>query len=780
MTPFAAIQSPDASLSANDLLAQEQEQLAFQSQQRQLQNDYWAAKPSKDVIAELRRKEGAYFGFADRRGFTRMWRIIYAQHYGLDPEALTAWATQTVGLDGEQGELLRFRINETRSYAKQLMTMAIGHRPSFECAATNTDYDSIGQAEAADSIIEYVYQNSYGERKEWMTVEKGTLYGIGWSWCAWDPTGGKEAMRTEPVVHQQLDGSQMQAIDERTGKPLTRRVKTGKRTGDIVIKSLAPWDVFFEPTIEEFDDHLWRCVRERRSKAELAGIYRDKAQEIRGLRSSDEYALAALFGFDLQSANTDEVIVKHFYHAGSPALDGAKTDDGIDCSSGRYIVYVGDIKLEDKVLPYPVIPLVDFCPAPYLGTALGYADVWDLCSVNQMLDQTVSDIASNLATFGRQSIWVEEGTDYTADKIANGMGVLTGRPNSKPPQAVQFASIPESSKWFTDFLRKTFQSLSQLNSVTRGDPDASITSGTMAALFHSIAIENNSPLQVAVDSHRERLANLILEILKQYAEHEMIAQIAGADERPYLDTFTRDKLSGVSGVTVKTSNPMMRTQAGRLQIAEMMMKVPGAISDPGQITEIIVSGQMKPLYDSPRKKRMQIKLENEMLQDAPAVQQVTPPPLPVIPGQLPPPVKPPYRLVPDVPVSWLDDHLAHINEHHALLTSREAMRNQPMRDAVLAHIEDHMRVWQESDPAKLTALKMPLYPQAGPPPGAPPGPPPGAPMPRMGPPGRPANDNGAPAAMQPTDQGPAATGKDMGITLPQPAKSPVPGRAGAA
>lgn len=753
-----------------DPLAAEQQQAQAAEQQRNL---YWAAKQAGDVVAELNNKERAYFEVAQRRGFTAISKVSFAQYHGLSADGGSGWETQTVNLEGAQGELLRFRVNEFRSFMKQLIQMAIGNRPAFEASATNTDYDSIGQAETADAIVDYVYDNTFGERKERKVVEYGMLYALGFTWVSWDANSGEEVMADQPAMRKLADGSAQPLLGP-DNKPLTEKVKTGKRTGKLVMKAIPWWRQFCEPKVDEADEHLWRCVRERRSKYEVAATVPEGLREqILGLDTRDEYGIEQLFGFQDDQYDSSEITVKHFYHAPSPAMTGSVTAAGEEASAGRYIVYAGNIVLRDIPLPYPVIPLIDFCPAEYIGTSWGYADAWDLIAVNQMLDQVISDCASNIATFGRQSIWAQDGLHLNAEDIANGMKILTSPAGSEPPKPIVFAAVPEASKWFVETLRKFFQSLSGLNSVTRGDPDHNITSGQMAALFHSIAIEFMSGPQAAVDHHRERVANLIVDILKQYAEHPMIMQIAGKDERAYADTFVRDDLYGISGVKVKTSNPMMRTTAGKMQIGDKILEYaktmpPGTVvSDPSQIIEVYTSGQIKPLYDSPRKRRMRIKAENEALQEGPAVQDVTPPPLAPLPNGLQPPPKPPYKTVPETPVLWFDNHRQHIAEHEALLSSREALNNQPMRDAVLAHIDDHYRVWEETDPRKLAARGLPPYPAPMLPPAPPPANDNGRPMPK--------DKQGPPEAMEPTDQPKQMETGPAGTKLPKPAQSPMPG-----
>lgn len=770
-----ALQDPNAQ-PADAMLAQEQAQLA--AAQQQLAFDYWAAKTADQVIAELDKKERQHGSVIKSKGFSTMWRVQRAQYYGLDPNDLNSWSTQNVMLEGDQNEMVRFRVNESRSFISQTITMAIGTRPSFQCMATNTDYDSLGQVETSDALIEYVYGDVYGERKERKTVEKSALFGLSWTWLRWDPNGGTPITEKRPVMRALAGGVQQPALDPKTGKPKMQDVATGQRTGEIVMKSLGPWDVFHEQGVDDPEDHIWLCAREKRSKWEIAGLYPEKKDAILAAASNrDRYDISEMFGSmigALGSHETDEITVKHFYHRGSPALAGG------EFSRGRHIMYVGSTMLLDEPLKYERIPLIDLCPNDYIGTSFGYANAWDMCSVNQMLDQIVSDVASNLATFGRQSVWMEEGTTLSPLDIANGMNFLTGPPNSKPPQAVQLAAIPAASQWFLEYLQKRFNSLSGQNSVTRGEPDANITSGQMAALFHSIAIEFNSAFQGAVDNHRERVANMILDILKRFATHPMVAKVAGIDERPYQDSFTRDDFDGVSGVKIKTANPMMRTQAGRSQMAEWLLKIPNALTEPDQLAEVIVSGQLKPAYDAPRKRRMRIKLENEMLLDLaqapqlpgqpPPVQQKQDPGMPVVVnGQsVPGAPGPAYRCVPSVPVIYLDNHVDHIHEHYALLTSREALLNPTYLDVVTAHIEHHKKIWRECDPLELQALGLPVFPQ-----------------PVMQP--MPANDNaGADAGAPNKSMNPPAAAhqgqqtESAGVKLPQPSKSPVPNNSGAA
>ena len=158
------------------------------------------------------------------------------------------------------------------------------------------------------------------------------------------------------------DGTSAPAVDQRTGKPRVKMRPSGKRTGNIAIKVLNPWDAFHEPRIDDPDDHLWRVAKERRSKWELAALFPEHRAKILALQSGDDYSFEALFCGGAHgtstAGDTDELTVRHFYHAPSPALErpamtaGPQPEDDqpTNVSHGRYLCYVGDVALIDRTL----------------------------------------------------------------------------------------------------------------------------------------------------------------------------------------------------------------------------------------------------------------------------------------------------------------------------------------------------------------------------------------------------------------------------------------------
>lgn len=675
----------------------------------------WADLPGPELIAVLDKRERGFFDTCRGWGLTEIWRLMWAQIHGRNPDSLTDLDTQQVGFEGDQDQHLRVRINEVRSFARQSASMATKDRPAFQCVAINTDYASRAQVESCDSAVQYVYSKAFGEKKRRRVVEKGVQYGHSWTWGMWDGDGGAMVDVPLPLA----DGS-----------PSPATVK--KKSGAPFVRQLGPWDVFCESTIEDDDEHVWRCVRERRSRHELIAEYPHLADKLKGAGDDDEYTFEKLLGISNMndsSGETDLVTVKHFFHERTAALP-----------SGRYLVYCcGEVvkdnhataETPDGGLPYDEIPLIPFCPSNHVGSMFGYADSWDLLSVQQVLDEVISAAVSNISTFGRQIIFGSEKLDVDLKAIANGASYLAIAEGVNPPQAMTLAEIPDGAEWVCEYAERKMQSITGLNATVRGAPDSNVTSGTMAALFHSIAIEFSDALHAAVAEHDERVANMLLKIVKRYAKTPFVVQVAGADERPYADTFEASRFEQIDRVVVKSVSPMMRSTSGRMEMYQLLAKIPGAIETPEQAISVIQEGVWKPVTQAARTKLLLIQWENEQLmKGAP------------------------------IPVSPTDDPECHLREHAAVLNA-PSMRNDPrVTEAVLAHCMEHVNVWRtQMDPhmAELLGIRPPPMPEKPTIEGDDENPPP--------------SGNGKPGKL-PSDTKQTKQ-SDMGVPLPKPAESPI-------
>ncbi len=250
----------------------------------------------------------------------------------------------------------------------------------------------------------------------------------------------------------------------------------------------------------------------------------------------------------------------------------------------------------------------------------------------------------------------------------------------------------------------------------------------------------------------------MLELVRLNADEGVILAIVGKSERPYIKNFTKQDAKGIKQVIIKTANPMLRTTAGRMEIASQAIQ-----NFPGRFTyeqwiELLTTGQVTPAFSEPVASVLRVAWENEQfmsgtvkIEERPAIDPMTGGPKLDMMGK---PVI--DRITPDVPVIAGDPPNIHIPEHYAQLCDPEVMRDPAKRDPLLAHLLCHLKEARATDP--LLAAAMHWSPeimgaiQAG--------------MPQPAP----AADGGDDVSEPPDDPKVRATAKetDHGVPLPKP------------
>lgn len=722
-----------------------QEDFADAEEVKQYLNEYWAAeKDPKKLWATLADKEQEFFDAFARRGMFNITRLSFSQYFGTTTSTgvIGQWQTQSIAYGGENQELIEFSVNEYRSFVDQIINMACKNRPAFQAQAVNTDYKSLAQIEASDTMVTYFYEDSYGERKEREVVKIESLYGKSYTHITWDPDDGEIIEYTDQIPSEY--------------GPVT--VQKKGRAGKLIINRHYPWDVVCEPYRSEHDDHLWReIIMPKRAKVEMQArwpLYAKQIEQSTLVPSLYEYSIP---GSDpMQQEPEGLAAVRIFYHAKTMALP-----------EGRWCIFVNDVLVQDAPLPIDVIPVIPYMSCELHGTSFGISDLWNLIPLEQMQNQVMSDMATNLEAFGRPPLALVEGSDIDIDALANGQKIVFVPPGKDfEPKPIKFPEMPAFTLKAIDLFRHYKQSLSGLNAIARGDTSTNITSGAHAALYSQIAVEAQSDRQLALDLHRERNGNVIIEYLKKWAKHPQLVAVAGIDERSYMQYFQSKDWDGIHRVKIKTANPMLKTQSGRIQLVDLLKDFPGEpFKDPQQIIELIVSGQFKPMYSTTRTAEMRIRMENEKLLQSPQVQE--------LPGQVDPNtglLGPSQKSVPAVPVLITDNATAHIFGHLEVLNSPAAMNDPNILGAVLAHIAQHVDMARNGDGYLAQLINNPPPAQAG----APVQPPGGAPHPNGGPQpgtsGRGPSQSAVGQALKATAS--PDTADDSVSSLPKPATPP--------
>lgn len=601
-------------------------------------NTYFAARDSKDLASAALAKSKTFFDRLSSNSYLdklkKMWYAYYG-NYGED-----ATDGHRLEFTGEQGELVVLPVNHFRNLAQHTLNMITANRPIMEARAVNSDYKSAAQTILANGILDYYMREKNLELAIKRATEMAIVMGSGFIKMEWNATAG-EAYSPDPETGE---------IDYE---------------GEIEFTNLSPFDVIFDGTKEQFSKE-WIITRSYQNKYNLAAKYPEFADKIKQLSSkNDDYIyIRSIWSND----ETDDVPVYEFYHEKCEALP-----------EGRYVLFLSEeIVLLDTPLVYKEVPIYRVVPSEIMGTPYGYSTMFDVYPIQEMINAAISALATNNAAFAVQNIWTPPGTDIAVAQLEGALNIIQSSVKPEPLNLLQ--SSPETYQ-FIQMLVQTAETLSGINSVARGNPEASLKSGAALALVQSMALQFISGLQYSYVKLIEETGSGLINILKQFATTPKTVALVGKNNRPLLKEFTSDSIGNINRVVVDVGNPLSRSTAGRVQMADQLLQMK-LIKNPQQYFQVINTGRIENAYQGELNEVLLIQLENEELME----------------GK-------------DPIVSPYDDHRLHISEHKAVLANPELRKDVRLSQMVMEHTQKHIEMLRNVDPDLLMILgQQPLNP----------------------------------------------------------------------
>lgn len=607
---------------------------------------YWASKEASEVAGDILIRVEEYYKYIESVGIRRIWQKSYDymyrayEHHGDITRA------------GDIGEYSIFCINHFRNFVQHLFSLTTSQRLFFEAQGTNTDLKSQEQVLLAQGILEFYLRKKQLERHMNEAALSSLLFSEGFVSPTWDARDGED-------------------VQDENGQTI--------KTGEIVYNSYTPLDIVRDVTRERSTQTDWVVVRNFRNKFDLAARFPELADKIVAQSYKDEQGQARRWlkhvGYE-----TDEIAEWTFYHRPTEAMP-----------QGRLTTLLAsDCILLDGPLPYPEIPVYRMCAGEKLGSVFGYTSAYDLLNAQDGVDLLHSTIMTNQSTFGVQAVSVPKGQSVNVTSLTKGLN-LVEYDGANPPQPMNMTKTPEEIFVYKDSIIKEMETISGINSVTRGNPEENLKSGTAIALVKSSSIEFSMDTQRSYAQLAEDVGTATINMLKTYATAPRIASITGKASRPYLKSFNQDDLLNVDRVTVNLGNALLRTTAGKVNVAETLLTA-GMIENPQQFLEVISTGKVEPLVENQQAELFLIRGENEKL-----AQGV------------------------NTPVLVTDRHDLHILEHRVVGASLEARDDPKVMAALTLHLQQHLDQARNIDPLLIALLKMNL-PMPGPVPAAlPPG-----------------------------------------------------------
>jgi hypothetical protein len=608
-------------------------------------SEYFAAKPAEECAGIVLNKADSFYNYLRSNAITEKWYRMYRFYHGSFTDDYGFG--HSIEFSGEQGELTVLPVNHFRNLAQHIYVMITANRPVMEARAINTDYKSMAQTYLANGVLDYYMREKGLENSLKKAAEMAIVMGSGYIKMEWNATAG-EAYDVDP--------------------------DTGEFNyeGEVEFSNLSPYDVVFDGTRESWD-HDWLLVRTFKNRYDLMAKYPELADKISGIPTKSEKKFNRMA--TMSNDSTDDVEVYEFYHKRSEALP-----------DGRYILFLdSNVVLLDTKLPYRSIPIFRIAPSDVLGTSYGYTPMFDVFPIQEGINALYSTIMSNQATFGVQNLYVPRGADINVNNLEGGFNVIEG--NAKP-EPLNLTETPAEVFKFLDMLIQASETISGVNSVARGNPEPSLKSGTALALVQSMSLQFISGLQQSYVKLIEDSGTSLINMLKDFAHTPKVVALVGKNNRSYLKEFTGEQIDSINRVVVDVGNPLSRTVAGRVQMAEQMLQM-NMLKTPEQYFQVMNTGRLDAVFEGEMSELLNIKAENEKLLEGTPVTAV-----------------------------MLDPHRMHIMEHKSVLADPDLRMNQELVKNTLEHIQQHIDYLRNTDPALLAmigeqSLSVPQQ-QAGP------------------------------------------------------------------
>lgn len=399
-------------------------------------------------------------------------------------------------------------------------------------------------------------------------------------------------------------------------------------------------------------------------------------------------------GHVINEINNDLIPLYTFHHKKTAALPNGRTTLFLD----------SDTCLFDGALPYKRVPVDRVSADDQIDSAFAYSISMDLLPIQKVYNALCSAVCTNQAAFGVQNILIPREAAISLSQLTEGLNAIYYDPlvtNGAKPEALNLLMNKAEVFQWIEYLEKKMAQISGVNDTIQGQPEANLKSGTALAFVASQALTFISPLSRSYHNLISDTWTGILDILKEYATTPRMILISGIANKAEAKQFSNTDLAPIDRIIVEDGNPLTQTLAGRIQVAQDLVQAGLATKE--EYLNVLLTGQLEPVYQYDNAQVMRIKEENETLQK----------------GQ---PVK----------AMSSDNHPLDIREHLVLLNSPEVRNdpdpNNPIKLAVTQHILEHLNMWSSADPRLLMALGIqpaPPPPMMAPPPGTVPPPPPG-------------------------------------------------------
>ena len=609
---------------------------------------YWLARPafSKEFAAEVWRRYKKHSEQWTAEGdpiAQAVWKSYRTYHGISTTNPLAGSADIDLVENGEFGELLSMSINHYRSLIRHKLALNTAQRAAWAPQARTSGADAMKQVRVARSVCDYYWTAKRFDQRNYDQAELMEMAGAGFGVQGWDYNAG--------------------FADE----------------GDVWAMTVPPWEMCHQDVKSYGDCKIWIFPRWE-SRADWAARKAEKQPDV--ARRLWELGVDEMFTCnvktlrdDVERHETDQIPLLYVYVSPSTS-----------CPQGRLaIIAQDDMVLVDSPMPFGrVAPVSRMCAAEYSGTAVPLANSWSMLPLMDGLYVAVTALITRLDFGAIPDLAIDEDTEFEQGDFG-GLNLLKmGREAQKPTliDVLQIPSVlPELIKMFVG----TMEAITGINSVTRGQPDPNITSGSMAALIQAMSAQYNSAEDRAYNMALGEMGTHLISIVQRMASEGLLVSIAGEDERYVIQKFRAEELNQITRVEVTVVPALLKTLGGKMQIADKLLDKK-LIKHAEDYLAFLETGSLSDVTSPATDQLANIKSENERMRRGESVQ-----------------------------VLFTDNPYLHMQGHGAELDTDARNEDPEFTQRVAQHIKEHYQVANSMSlktPDMCVALGWQPFPQA--------------------------------------------------------------------
>lgn len=571
--------------------------------------------------------------------------------HGLDAKGFSSFAIRK---HGPRGEYARMKMDDYASLYLSFMAELTGQRIVFEPQPKGEDWRASEQAKKAKSVLQDDLDSGL-EEVLLNAVDHAAQLGMSATAVDFDPLAGQPT------------------LPDPDGGPVLR-------SGKLTYRTYMPQNAAFDFEVNDPEEIRWWVLRRWEDAHDLIAMCPEREREILAARGGSsleqEVALQDHIIGTRERGQRNRVPVYEFRHGSTPACPMGRIAWVLGGGTGT-LLFAEDLPFveEDGTRRICVRRLA---LRNVKDSGLGWTPIWLLLAPQELMDMLQSIEATNYKAHGVGVILNPRGSDITPKKVSTGLAVIDYVPGLKPELA-NFTAQPQDIAGAQERAVSAMQRLIGVSAIDRGDPPASLKSGSALLFVKATTTQGKKPYLEKVNVHHEGVATDFLLVFWLFATQARDVRVRGElGER--TEPVSGEDIGGALRVKVQLGNPLTRSMAGQVQIAENLLAQQAI--NASEYLEIIDGAGLDKILTRSTSQRILVEQENAMLRR----------------GENP-------------LVSPTHDPTYHIAHHALELNSQQALANPAIRNAVLQHIHQHQQMWAQAtvmNPGMLEALGIPL------------------------------------------------------------------------